>query len=1072
MEHLHGLMRSTCNGLGSCSRQPNYCIFCALSFLLLPTSIIQAAVPVCVFSPTPLTEDIERTLQSVLFAFEDAANRTDYIAPSLADIPAGLEFQVLTWSDVDTNNETALFVQNCIDQKGVGMLTITGDESTLTAVLLAKEVQSIVLSPVATSTNLNQPGLQVLARTIPNILFQGAAAMEFLVHMNWTKVACVFENSDYGRSYASVVFELSQLVSEVDIKTIMFECDNQTSVERAMEQAATWGARIFLGILRDCDAEVLLSGARTGGVLQQGYAWLLGQGFVIDHNNSTRLAELLNGTLAINLRKDVTGVQHLAERFQAAFAANETTLEVTNASITVKDLYAYDAGVALATAIGLVYEEQGNVTQEDGNKIFNAVVDHDFVGASGEMHFDRQAERELAVYDVYNFQGNDWVPVAEIKSENYCLMNECNSTVLLYGDIIWIGNHWETPNDGLSCPIGSTFITKNLACAITFAITAPYKETTNESAAGWSRVAAAAMLAVIHVNDRNDTVVPLASTLDDRVWSESQSSFGVTAMLLDSTETNSTNTGTRSFNDECLRFDNEHNGCAAVIGAAYSRTSTPIATLGGAYNVPQVSYWSTSRDLSTESNYPYFSRVITQDDSSGAAFAQLCYHFNWTTVAVLYISDVYGTGYANSFGDSARELGINVKTSQSFDDSNDASLTAALGKIADSGARVILAIFFSNNAELVLTFADDMGLVGPGFVWLICDGVADGNQLLEHATDRDRVSDLCLGMLRLATVGNSNTERFLNLAAAYREEIAGILERYPELAVALNLADEQQFPGNSTDEYSSIMGWAYDAVFAAAFATNMMTESDVGKDHWAKRVYEHLKSNVSFEGNSGVSINFDDVGDRNTNDLKMYLKNWAGDDGFTLTGYFTAQSDSEGFLLDIVSPIIWSDNTTEIPQDGFSCPLGYMYNTTTLLCTPCPAGSYLDEELVKCALCSPGTYSPEEGQTQCIHCYENSYAEHEGSTKCEQCPNNTKSNTRAIIRTECLCKTHFYLPEEGEEGDACEECPIGALCAGDYLLEDGTRVTQSPVADEGWWWTDTAGESLLFSFAFCTPRGI
>ncbi|KAK3271734.1 hypothetical protein CYMTET_19937, partial [Cymbomonas tetramitiformis] len=122
---------------------------------------------------------------------------------------------------------------------------------------------------------------------------------------------------------------------------------------------------------------------------------------------------------------------------------------------------------------------------------------------------------------------------------------------------------------------------------------------------------------------------------------------------------------------------------------------------------------------------------------------------------------------------------------------------------------------------------------------------------------------------------------------------------------------------------------------------------------------------------------------------------------------------------------------------------------------------HLDDDMATCKLCAPGSYSPEAALTQCIVCYENSYSEQEGSTECARCPENTKSITESVSRAACLCKSNYYLPSSSEEGDDCEECPLGAVCAGDYLLEDGTRVTQTPVAKEGWWWTDTADEAAF-----------
>ncbi|KAK3257437.1 hypothetical protein CYMTET_33474, partial [Cymbomonas tetramitiformis] len=489
------------------------------------------------------------------------------------------------------------------------------------------------------------------------------------------------------------------------------------------------------------------------------------------------------------------------------------------------------------------------------------------------------ADRVRHTFDVYNFQDDDWSLVAQV----------AGISVDLYGDIVWIGNHWETPRDGMNCPIGSTFVQENLGCTINFAILVPYWSPTGDPF--WCKVAAMAVLAIFHVNERNDTVVPTASQLDAGNWAAAAGGrFAVTYMLLNSADTDDDgNAGTLAFSEECLHYDARRNGCAALIGAAYSRTSSPVATLGGVYNVPQVSYWSSSEELSSESSYPYFSRVIVQDGHLASGWAHLCSHFNWTTVAQLHVSDVYGAGFANSFIDAARELGITIRTSQSYDFGSEETLANAMDTIKASKALILLVICYNEHLQTIMDLAEERGMIGDNFVWLVTDGVSDGARVLNHTDDPERLARQLFGALRASSVGNSNTQRWQNAEAAYRERIAEILKDNPELSLFLNLEEEEQFTCPDGDDVCSIMGWVYDAVWAAAMAASMMTEADIGVHYWAQDVYENLKANVSFEGNSGTDVRMDEYGDRSAHDLRIYLKNWASDgqeDGFTTAGFF------------------------------------------------------------------------------------------------------------------------------------------------------------------------------------------
>jgi hypothetical protein len=72
-----------------------------------------------------------------------------------------------------------------------------------------------------------------------------------------------------------------------------------------------------------------------------------------------------------------------------------------------------------------------------------------------------------------------------------------------------------------------------------------------------------------------------------------------------------------------------------VIGAASSSVSIQVANLLRLFQVPQISYASTSPELSNKERFPFFSRVLPSDKLQAEAMASLVYHLDWNYVATL-----------------------------------------------------------------------------------------------------------------------------------------------------------------------------------------------------------------------------------------------------------------------------------------------------------------------------------------------------------------------------------------------------------------------------------------------------
>ena len=144
--------------------------------------------------------------------------------------------------------------------------------------------------------------------------------------------------------------------------------------------------------------------------------------------------------------------------------------------------------------------------------------------------------------------------------------------------------------------------------------------------------------------------------------------------------------------------------------------------------IPQVGFSATAPSLSNTTVYPTFSRVVPSDVSQGQLLAELVAALGWRYVSVLSSTDVYSQELSSVFRASCRDLGIIVRTEQSF---SATSTVRELGndmedlKAANTNVRLLIA-GSEEIAKVALQAAYEAGLFGPNEVWLGVDGGCTG----------------------------------------------------------------------------------------------------------------------------------------------------------------------------------------------------------------------------------------------------------------------------------------------------------------------------------------------------------
>uniref|UniRef100_A0A915KP82 Receptor ligand binding region domain-containing protein n=1 Tax=Romanomermis culicivorax TaxID=13658 RepID=A0A915KP82_ROMCU len=79
-----------------------------------------------------------------------------------------------------------------------------------------------------------------------------------------------------------------------------------------------------------------------------------------------------------------------------------------------------------------------------------------------------------------------------------------------------------------------------------------------------------------------------------------------------------------------------------VVAASSSVTSIQVANLLKLFKIPQVSFFSSSAELSNRERFPYFFRTIPSDAWQVEAMKDIILEFNWSYVSLIYEESSYG----------------------------------------------------------------------------------------------------------------------------------------------------------------------------------------------------------------------------------------------------------------------------------------------------------------------------------------------------------------------------------------------------------------------------------------------
>lgn len=176
----------------------------------------------------------------------------------------------------------------------------------------------------------------------------------------------------------------------------------------------------------------------------------------------------------------------------------------------------------------------------------------------------------------------------------------------------------------------------------------------------------------------------------------------------------------------------------SIIGGYHSGIAMPLAILSSVSDVPYVrksrfylhlslihhhrhfSASATSNGFDNEEQFPLFSR--TSPSSTSDARAVVAYfqnQLNATHVAILFVTDAFGSTMQKEFQDIAKESGIQTKSAPfRYYRTSSQEIGQAIAVVKSTGFRYIFVVCVNKDYQEVMKHAVEAEMVGPDYFWL------------------------------------------------------------------------------------------------------------------------------------------------------------------------------------------------------------------------------------------------------------------------------------------------------------------------------------------------------------------
>ena len=160
----------------------------------------------------------------------------------------------------------------------------------------------------------------------------------------------------------------------------------------------------------------------------------------------------------------------------------------------------------------------------------------------------------------------------------------------------------------------------------------------------------------------------------------------------------------------------------AVIGPMRSGVSIPIASFFRVFQVPQISYASSSSKLNNRVTYSYFFRTKLPTNSLVQAIVDIIVHYKWDLVSVIFSRSLYGESLSTHFRQLAKEKDICLDFVQSiYNNFTQPEYHDIVKELMTSHAKVVLLFTITDHTDPFmreLKNVHDAGKDKKKFLWM------------------------------------------------------------------------------------------------------------------------------------------------------------------------------------------------------------------------------------------------------------------------------------------------------------------------------------------------------------------
>ncbi|CAL8337220.1 unnamed protein product [Merluccius merluccius] len=410
-----------------------------------------------------------------------------------------------------------------------------------------------------------------------------------------------------------------------------------------------------------------------------------------------------------------------------------------------------------------------------------------------------------------------------------------------------------------------------------------------------------------------------------------------------------------------------------VIGASGSSVSIMVANVLRLFAIPQISYASTAPELSDNSRYEFFSRVVPPDSYQAQAMVDIVKAMGWNYVSTLASEGNYGESGVDAFVQISREAG-GLCIAQSIKIPREPKLgefDKLIKRLMEtSNARGVIIFANEDDIKRVLEAAKKANLTGH-FVFVGSDSWGAKNSPI---LDLEEVAEGAVTILpKRASIDGfdqyftsrslENNRRNIWFAEFWEDDFKCKLTR-PGVkydSARRKCTGEERISRESHYEQEGKVQFVIDAVYAMAHAIHSMhidlCPGYMGicdkMDPVEGRMLLHYIRSVNFNGSAGTGVMFNENGDApGRYDIFQYQISNVTNPGYRVIGQWTnhLRLNSEEMQ--------WNGGDVRIPDSVCSFPCepgerkkmvkgvpccwhcelcdGYQYQLDEFTCDTCP----------------------------------------------------------------------------------------------------------------------------------------